>query len=113
MRLHRFGHRNLNGRFFLQNSKLWDLRLWLGNSAVCYRLRRSRIHLGNVGLKTNVICPPLELWPKTARALIVLLVLSTVSDAGELYYVAPRGSDANDCLSPSKACATFQRAVNQ
>jgi hypothetical protein len=26
-------------------------RLWLpGNSAVCYRLRRSRVHLGNVGL---------------------------------------------------------------
>ena len=51
---------------------------------------------------------------KQLQALIALLVLSSGAAAAETYYVAPApsGSDANDCLSPSKACATFQRAVN-
>ena len=48
------------------------------------------------------------------QALVVTLVLSTVTAAAQTYFIAPApsGSDANDCLSPSKACATFQRAVD-
>ena len=51
---------------------------------------------------------------KQLRAVVALLVLSTVKAAATTYHVAPApsGSDANDCLSPLKACATFQRAVD-
>jgi hypothetical protein len=51
---------------------------------------------------------------KQLRAVVALLVLSTVKAAATNYHVAPApsGSDANDCLSPLKACATFQRAVD-
>src|SRR5262249_3004602 len=52
------------------------------------------------------------IWP---QALAATVVLSTVTAAAQTYYVAPSpsGSDANDCLSPSNSCATFQRAVDQ
>jgi hypothetical protein len=54
---------------------------------------------------------------RRASAIIAMLVLSTVTTAAQVhfYYVAPgpSGSDANDCLSPSKSCATFQRAVDR
>jgi hypothetical protein len=51
---------------------------------------------------------------KQLRAIVVVLVLSTVTATAETYHLAPApsGSDANDCSSPSKACATFQRAAN-
>ena len=44
----------------------------------------------------------------------VILVLSSMTAAAQTYFVAPRpsGSDANDCLSSSTPCATFQRAVD-
>src|SRR6516165_10383763 len=44
-----------------------------------------------------------------------VLVLSNVTAAAQTYFIAPEpsGVDTNDCLSPSKSCATFQRAVDQ
>lgn len=52
--------------------------------------------------------------PTLLGALVTILVLSTVTVAAQTYYIAPEpsGSDANDCLTRQKACATFQRAVN-
>jgi hypothetical protein len=52
-------------------------------------------------------------WKKL-RAMVALFLLSTITAAAQTYHVAPgpTGSDANDCSSPSKACATFQRAVD-
>jgi hypothetical protein len=46
--------------------------------------------------------------------LSAILFLSTVTAAAQTYFVAPTpsGSDRNDCLGPSTACATFQRAVD-
>jgi len=50
------------------------------------------------------------------QALVAILILSTVTAVAQThtYFIAPApsGSDANDCLSPSKACTTFQRAVD-
>jgi hypothetical protein len=77
-------------------------------------LGSAAVHLGNVDFRKPM---PFDLgWSyrwKQLRALITLLVLSTVTAAAQTYYIAPEpsGSDANDCLSASNACATFQRAV--
>ena len=45
---------------------------------------------------------------------VILFLLAVGSAAARTYYVAPPpvGNDANDCLTPSKSCATFQRAVD-
>jgi hypothetical protein len=48
------------------------------------------------------------------QTLAPLILSSTVTAAAQTYYVAPApsGSDTNNCSRPSRACATFQRAVN-
>jgi len=48
------------------------------------------------------------------RTLATVFFLSTGTAAAQTYFVSPgpSGSDANDCLSPSKPCATFQRGVD-
>src|ERR1700746_565505 len=53
---------------------------------------------------------------RRASAITAMLVLSTVTTAAQVhFYIAPAPSVSNtkDCLSPSKSCATFQRAVDR
>jgi hypothetical protein len=46
---------------------------------------------------------------------VLLLWLVATSAAAEprTFWVKPRGSDANDCLTPRRACATWQGAYNK
>ena len=74
-------------------------RLWLpGNPAVCYRLRRSRVHLGNVGLNENIgqndftnvnfkrkeLCAMKCIAKLLAAALILFLADLSVADAAKV-----------------------------
>jgi hypothetical protein len=43
---------------------------------------------------------------------IAVLAAAATPVAAETYYVAPTGTDTNDCLSPLKSCATFQHTVD-
>lgn len=60
----------------------------------------------------------LKAWSGSAKAAqgilsaLFVLVLSTLAATAQNYSVTPKGNDGNDCSSPQKACATFQRAVD-
>lgn len=71
------------------------------------------VHLRNLWFKPMSFASLRSSGWKHLLSLVVLL-LSTATAAAEIYHVAPApgGSDANDCLSPSTQCATFQRAVD-
>src|SRR5262249_16101525 len=58
-------------------------------------------------------CSSCQTW---LQALVAILVLSTVTAVAQRHTYfrapAPSVSETNDCLSPSKACTAFQRAVD-
>src|SRR5262249_56872954 len=63
--------------------------------------------------QSGLKCLPCEVIRLTS-AVILIFTLSTVTVSAETYFAAPgpNGSDANDCLSPSQPCTTFQHAVD-
>src|SRR5262249_46103077 len=60
-------------------------------------------------LRLNRLTPPL--LPLRVVAIFILSAWGWDAVA-ETFFVAPHGNDANDCSSPAKACASFQRGVD-